>query len=96
MFEEMKTFNWDEGKNQWLKRERGVSFEQVVFCIEEGKLIDVIKHPNQAKYKEQKFYVIDIDNYAFIVPYVEEEQGIFLKTIFPSRKYTRIYLYKER
>ncbi len=88
----MKTFNWDEHKNQWLKRKKGVSFEQVVFCIENGKLIDVIKHPNQEKYKGQKFYVIDIDNYAFIVPYVEEEQGIFLKTIFPSRKYTGIYL----
>lgn len=92
----MKTFNWDENKNRWLKRERGVSFEQVVVCIENGKLIDVIKHPNQKKYKGQKFYVIDIDHYAFIVPYVEEEQCIFLKTIFPSRKYAQIYLDKEK
>jgi len=89
----MKTFSWDEDKNSWLKRERGVSFEEVIFCIENGKLLDVIRHPNQKKYSEQLFYVVDIDNYVFIVPYVESEEGIFLKTIFPSRKYTKIYLH---
>lgn len=91
----MKTFNWNEDKNKWLQRERGISFEQVVFCIENEKLLDIIKHPNQEKYKGQCFYVVDIDNYALIVPYVESENAIFLKTIFPSRKYTKIYIRQE-
>lgn len=91
----MKTFSWNEDKNSWLKRERDISFEEVIFCIENGKLLNVIRHPNQKKYSEQRFYVVDIDNYVFIVPYVESEEGIFLKTIFPSRKYTKIYLHQE-
>ena len=88
----MKTFNWNEDKNRWLKQERGVSFEQVVFCIESGKILDIIKHPNQVKYQHQPFYVIDINRYVFIVPYLENENVIFLKTVFPSRKYTKLYL----
>lgn len=92
----MKPFDWDEDKNQWLKRERGVSFEQVVFNIENGNLLDVIKHPNQAKHKGQRVYVIEIDNYVYMVPYVEGPDVIFLKTVFPSRKYTTVYLRKEK
>ena len=88
----MKIFSWNEDKNRWFKRERGLSFEQVVFCIESGKLLDIIKHPNQKKYKGQRCYVVDIENYVFIVPYIESENGIFLKTVFPSRKYTKMYL----
>ena len=91
----MKIFDWNEDKNRWLKNERGVSFEQIVFCIENGKLLDVIKHPNKKKYREQRFYVVDVNNYVYIVPYVEKENVIFLKTIFPSRKYTKIYLLQE-
>jgi uncharacterized DUF497 family protein len=91
----MKIFNWDEDKNRLLKHERGVSFEQVVFCIEKGKLLDIIEHPNQEKYKGQWCYVVDLENYVFIVPYVESEESIFLKTIFPSRKYTKMYLYRR-
>ncbi len=64
-------------------------------CIEKGKLLDIIEHPNQEKYKEQRCYVVDIENYVFIVPYVESEQSIFLKTIFPSRKYTKMYLHRR-
>ena len=90
----MKIFSWNEDKNKWIKHERGVSFEQVVFCIENGKLLDIIKHPNQKKYKGQGFYVVDIDNYVFIIPYVESENGFFLKTVFPSRKYTKMYLHR--
>ena len=91
----MKVFNWDEDKNRLLKRERGVSFEQVVLCIEKGKLLDIIEHPNQEKYKGQWCYVVDLENYVFIVPYVESEESFFLKTIFPSRKYTRMYLHRR-
>ena len=92
----MKPFDWNEDKNRWLKQERGVSFEQVVFNIENGNLLDVIQHPNQAKYKGQRVYVIEIDNYVYMIPYVEEQDVIFLKTVFPSRKYTNLYLRKEK
>lgn len=91
----MKPFDWNEEKNQWLIRERDVCFEQVVLSIENGKLLDVIQHPNPDKYIRQQVYVIDIEGYAYMVPFVEEDDVIFLKTIFPSRKYTNIYLKKE-
>ena len=73
-----------------------MSFEQVVFNIENGNLLDVIKHPNQTKYSGQRVYAVEIDNYVYMAPYVEEHDVIFLKTIFPSRKYTKIYLRKEK
>ena len=90
----MKPFDWNEEKNKWLNKEREVSFEQVVFSIKNGKLLDIIRHPNRAKYKDQRIYVIEIEGYAYMVPYVEENEVIFLKTIFPSRKYTNMYLKK--
>lgn len=92
----MKPFDWNEEKNKWLKRERNVSFEQVVFRVERGNLLDVIRHPNQTKYKNQCVYVIEIEGYAYMVSYVENDDAIFLKTIFPSRKYTNIYLRKDK
>jgi hypothetical protein len=91
----MKPFDWNEEKNAWLKRERDVSFEQVVFSIENGKLLDVIRHPNQTKFKGQRVYVLEMEGYAYMVPYVEDDDAIFLKTIFPSRKYTKMYLRKD-
>ena len=91
----MKPFDWNEEKNNWLKREREVSFEQVVFSVKNGKLLDVIRHPNQTKYKGQHVYVVEIEGYAYMIPYVEDDVVVFLKTIFPSRKYTRMYLRKD-
>jgi uncharacterized DUF497 family protein len=88
----MKSFEWDEAKNRWLKQERGVSFEQIVYSIVNGCLLDVIHHPNQAKYSGQRVYVVEVDKYAYLVPYVEDKEFIFLKTIFASRKYTQKYL----
>jgi hypothetical protein len=88
----MKPFEWDEGKNRWLKRERGVFFEQIVFSIATGNLLDVIRHPNQAKYGGQWVYVVEVDNYVYLVPYVEKRESIFFKTLFPSRKYTKRHL----
>jgi len=88
----MKPFEWDEDKNRWLKRERGVSFEQIVFSIANGNLLDVIRHPNQTKYCGQWVYVVEVENYVYLVPYVEERESIFLKTLFPSRKYTKRHL----
>jgi uncharacterized DUF497 family protein len=88
----MKPFEWDEDKNRWLKRERGVSFEQIVFSIANGNLLDVIRHPTQAKYCGQWVYVVEVENYVYLVPYVEDRESIFLKTLFPSRKYTKRHL----
>ena len=88
----MKYFSWNEDKNELLKEERQISFEDVVFYIEQGFLLDVLEHPNQEKYQGQKIFVVEIDEYAYLVPFVEDEREIFLKTIIPSRKATRRYL----
>jgi len=88
----MKKFDWNPDKNQELITERGVSFEEVIFFIREGKLLDDLKHPNEKKYPRQRIFIVDIDNYAYLVPYVEEIEEIFLKTIIPSRKATKQYL----
>ncbi len=89
-------FNWDEEKNKELQIERGVSFEEVVLAIEDGRLLDVLEHPNQEKYGGQKLYVVAVNRYAYIVPFLDSGTERFLKTIFPSRKYTRTYLRKEK
>ena len=88
----MKYYSWNREKNQKLKEERGIGFEQVVMNIERGYLIDVLKHPNHKKYPNQQLLVIEINNYAYLVPFVEDKNGRFLKTIIPSRKATRDYL----
>ena len=88
----VKYFSWNEEKNQLLKEERQISFEDVVFHISQGFLLDVLEHPNQEKYQGQKIFVVEIDDYAYLVPFVEDEREIFLKTIIPSRKATRRYL----
>ncbi|HEX7361095.1 MAG TPA: hypothetical protein VF283_11460 [Bryobacteraceae bacterium] len=87
----MKTFAWSAEKNALLKKERGVSFEEVVFHIEVGDVLDVIFHPNQQRYPGQMIYVIDIERYVYLVPFVESEEEVFLKTIIPSRKATERY-----
>ena len=87
----MKCYSWNPEKNETLKRERGVSFEDVVFHIEAGDEVDVFEHPNQDRYPGQKVSVVLIEGYAWLVPFVESEDGIFLKTIIPSRKATRQY-----
>ena len=88
----VKTFAWNNEKNDLLKAERQVTFEEVVLCIEMGFLLDVLEHPNQERYKGQRIFVVLIDNYVYLVPFVESEHEVFLKTIIPSRKATRIYL----
>ena len=88
----MKYFSWNDEKNELLKEERQISFEDIVFYIEQGFLLDVLEHPNQEKYQGQKIFVVQIDEYAYLVPFVEDEREIFLKTIIPSRKATRKYL----
>ena len=88
----MRYFVWNSEKNAQLIRERGISFERVIFHIERDEILDVIKHPNPSKYPNQRMFILDIGNYAYLVPFVETETEIFLKTIIPSRKAIRKYL----
>lgn len=92
----MKYFDWDQEKNGQLKIKRGIGFEDVVAALDDGKLLVTIDNPNKVRYPNQKIYVINIDNYAYIVPFVEDEERYFLKTIFPSRKMTKRYLIKGK
>ena len=89
-------FNWDEKKNEQLKHERGVSFEQIVFLIENECVLDVLEHPNKKKYRDQRVYIINIDNYAYAVPFEDKGEERFLITIFPSRKFTQKYFRREK
>lgn len=88
----MKTFAWSLEKNRLLREERGIGFEEVVFHIERGDVLDVIEHRNQRRYPGQRIFVLDVEGYAYLVPFVESEEEVFLKTIIPSRKATRDYL----
>ena len=88
----MKRFVWDEKKNRVLKEERGVSFEMVLQAMEDGRLLDVLEHPNKEKYGGQRLYVVQIDKYVWIVPFEDKGEEKILKTIFPSRRYTYKYL----
>jgi uncharacterized DUF497 family protein len=88
----MKYFSWNQEKNELLKNEREISFEDVVFYIEQGFLLDVLEHPNQEKYKGQRIFIVQIDEYVYLIPFLEDEREIFLKTIIPSRKATKKYL----
>lgn len=88
----MKPFRWNHQKNEELKAQRHISFEEVVLAIEAGGLRDVLRHPNPAKYPRQLVFVVAVADYAYLVPFVEENDQYFLKTIIPSRKATRDYL----
>lgn len=92
----MKVFLWDNEKNEWLKKNRGVSFEQVIILMEREDVLETIEHPNQNKYPDQKIAILKIDDYAYLVPYVQESETIFLKTIIPSRKATNKYMRTEK
>ena len=88
----MSDFDWNDEKNEFLRSTRGVSFEDVVFHIQNGDVLDIIKHPNEARYPKQNLIVINIEGYVYLVPYVKERGTRFLKTIIPSRKATKEYL----
>ena len=90
------SFDWSEEKNQRLIEQRGISFESVVSAIEQGGLVDVLTHPNQDRYPGQMVYVVESDEYIYLVPFVTQTDGTrFLKTIIPSRKATRDYRRKQ-
>lgn len=88
----MKYYDWNEEKNRWLKKERNISFEIIVSCLHEGKMLDKIAHTNSEKYPNQSIFIIEYENYAYLVPFVEDEEKVFLKTIIPSRKATEKYI----
>ncbi len=88
----MKPFRWSPEKNEQLMRERSVSFEQMVVATEGGGLLDLLAHPNPSKYPNQKILVVATDGYAYLVPFVEQADHYFLKTVIPSRKATRDHL----
>jgi len=88
----MKPINWNPDKNRKLIEDRGISFEDIVFSMQSGSLLDDISHPNKKKYSHQQVFVVAIDEYVYLVPYVENDEEIFLKTIVPSRKATKRYL----
>lgn len=84
----MKYLNWNLEKNELLKAERGISFEEIALLIEAGNILGIEENPGRPG---QKIYILEIDDYAYIVPFVESADEIFLKTAFPSRKYTKRY-----
>ncbi len=88
----MITYQWNADKNKFLKKNRGVTFEQIVMHVENGDVIDIIDHPNATKYSHQRVLIIEINEYVYSVPFVEENEIRFLKTIIPSRKLTKQYL----
>ena len=88
----VKHFDWDDAKNAKLQAERGIGFEEIVFHIERGDLLDVLEHPHPERYAGQRIFVVRRDDYVYLVPFVEDEHTVFLKTIIPSRKATKQYL----
>lgn len=91
---DMKFVAWDQDKNERLKDERGISFEEVMDALIDERVIGRFPHPNQERYPHQQVYVVALDEYVYIIPFVEDEEKIFLKTIYPSRKFTKKYIEK--
>jgi hypothetical protein len=88
----MKMFRWNHDKNETLKVQRNMSFEEIVLAIEADGLLDALRHPNPEKYPNQSVFVVALDDYVYLVPYIEEPDHYFLKTVIRSRKATRDYL----
>lgn len=91
----MKPFRWPPEKNEVLKTERGISFEEITVAVEAGALLDLVPHPNPKKYPRQMIMVVEVAGYAYLVPFVEQNDHFFLKTIIPSRKATRDFIARE-
>ena len=91
----MKPFRWNHKKNETLKIERGISFEIITLAIEADGLLDVLRHPNTEKYPNQSVLVVAFNDYVYLVPFIEEPDYFFLKTVIPSRKATRDYLHRN-
>ena len=87
------SINYNEEKNQLLKESRGICFDDAISALEQHKLVGNLKHPNQDKYPNQALFLIEIDSYIYVVPYIvnKDKKEIYLKTVFPSRKFTKLY-----
>jgi len=92
----MRQIDWNDDKNKWLLQVRGISFEDILYHLSHDGLLDVIQHPNQEQYPDQSILIVNVEGYAYLVPFIENENVIFLKTIIPSRKMTRKYLGEGR
>jgi len=91
----MKSFDWNDDKNEWLRHERGITFEDIVYHLTHGGLLDVLELPSQEHYPSQRIFIVDVEGYACMIPFVEDDEVIFMKTIIPSRKMTKPYLGDE-
>jgi uncharacterized DUF497 family protein len=89
---QMKTFDWNPGKNKLIIEERGISFEDVIYHLQNNCLLDDLKLSNQEKYPNQRIFIINLEDYAYLVPYIETDDEIFLKIVIPSRKATKHYI----
>jgi len=88
----VKNISWNKEKNIKLKQERGIGFEDVLLQINNGEVLDIIDNPNKQKYPNQRIFILEINEYICYVPFVENENEVFLKTIIPSRKFKKEYL----
>lgn len=91
----LKYLTWDPEKNEKLKAQRGVSFDDIVMRIERGDLLDILEHPDQERYEGQRLFVVKIEDYVYLAPFAEEKEQVVLETIIPSRKATKKYLRTE-
>jgi uncharacterized DUF497 family protein len=89
-------FDWNPEKNEWLKKNRKISFEEISLLLAEGKVWKVAKHPNVKKYPQQMIFLLTVDGYVYFVPYVVEGEKIFLKTAFPHRGATKVFLTERK
>jgi hypothetical protein len=85
----MKEIRFNKNKDEELKKLRGIGFDEIIEAINAGKIMEEIDHPNQKKYPKQRIYLINLRNYIYSVPFIEESEYYFLKTIYPSRKYKK-------
>lgn len=92
----MKLINWNKDKNEWLKQNRDICFDDILFYIDNDLVMDDMEHPNKEKFSKQRIMVININDYIYLVPYIESKNEIFLKTIIPSRKATKSYLENKK
>lgn len=90
----MKELRFDQKKDEWLRHTRGIGFNDIIEAINQGCPLKIIDHPNKKNHSNQKFYLVTINNYIYVIPVVEEDKYSFMKTIYPSRKYTKKYLKK--
>ena len=88
-------FNWNDEKNEFLKKTRNIGFEEIVVSIEGGGIRDVLENPSPY-YNNQIIIIVNYENYAYAVPALKTDKEFFLKTIFPSRKYTNKYLKNKK